>query len=112
MADPSHAAWWPWWLLALSAAGTYLWRGLGVVLAGRLRRDSWAFEWITCVTYAMLAGLVVRVIVLPVGMLADTPLVHRLLACGVGLAIMLLPRGGLLPALLAGTGLMMLLGLL
>jgi branched-subunit amino acid transport protein len=98
----------PWLVLMAAVAGTYVWRGLGIALAGRLKRDSLLFQWITCVTYAMLAALVLRIIILPVGMLAEIPTGYRLLAAGVAFAIMVLRRGALVPALLIGTGLMML----
>ncbi|MFZ5558596.1 MAG: AzlD domain-containing protein [Pseudomonadota bacterium] len=93
----------PWLLLLAAVAGTYVWRGLGIALAGRLKRDSLLFQWITCVTYAMLAALVVRIIILPVGMLAEIPLAYRLIASCVAFGIMVMRRGALVPALLAGT---------
>ncbi|GIX26175.1 AzlD domain-containing protein [Pelomicrobium sp. G1] len=108
-ADLARSPYWPWILLAAATVGTYLWRGLGVAFAGRLRLDSPLFQWFTCVTYAMLAALVARVIVLPVGILAETPLAFRLVAAAAGMAVMLWRRGGLLPGLAAGTGLLILL---
>jgi branched-subunit amino acid transport protein len=100
---PKTSAWWAWSILGLAVAGTYAWRALGVLLSGKLTQDSPLFGWITCVTYAMVAALVVRIIVLPVGMLAEISLVHRLIATGVALAIMVTMRNGLVPALIAGT---------
>ena len=108
-AELARSPLWPWILLLGAAAGTYLWRGLGVFFAGRLRRDSLLFQWFTCVTYAMLAALVARVIVLPVGILAETPLAFRLAAAAAGMAVMLWRRGGLVPALAVGTGLLIVL---
>ena len=64
-----------WILLILCTLGTYAWRGLGVLLAGRLEPDSDLFRWVSCVAYAMIAGLVMRLIVMPGG-----PLAGRLLA--------------------------------
>lgn len=70
------------WLLALAcAAGTYLWRGFGVLLSGRIETDSELFHWATCVAYAMIAGLIARIIVMPTGMLEDTHVADRLVAC-------------------------------
>jgi branched-subunit amino acid transport protein len=75
------------WLLALAcAAGTYLWRGLGVLLSGRIEVDGELFRWATCVAYAMVAGLIVRIIVMPTGMLDETQLVDRLAASALGIA--------------------------
>lgn len=107
-AELARSGAWPWLVLVAAVAGTYLWRGLGVALAGRLKRDSLLFQWITCVTYAMLAALVLRIIILPVGMLAEIPLAYRVLAAGAAFAVMVLRRGALVPALLAGSGLILL----
>ena len=64
-------------LILAAALGTYSWRFLGVVFSGRIRTDSEFFQWISCVTYAMVAGLVFRIVVLPVGPLAQIPLFAR-----------------------------------
>lgn len=75
-----------WLLLAGAVAGTYVWRGLGVILASRIDPDGAAFQWITAVSYAMLAGLIARMVLLPVGPLTDAPLVFRVVGIAVGLA--------------------------
>ncbi|MEK9811432.1 MAG: AzlD domain-containing protein [Bordetella sp.] len=84
---------------------TYLWRGLGVLLSGRINVETELFKWVTCVTYAMVAALVVRIIILPVGLLEEVPLLVRLVALMTSVFVMMrLPRpwGGLLPGLLVG----------
>ena len=75
-----------WLLMILCAAGSYVWRGLGVLLSGRISTSSEVFTWITCVAYAMVAGLIMRIIVMPTGLLATSLLAHRLIACALGLA--------------------------
>lgn len=92
------------------ALGTYAWRGLGVMLSGKIKQNSPLFGWITCVTYAMVAALVVRIIVLPVGVLSETSLAYRLLATGAALAMMIGKKNGLVPAISVGTLLMIMLG--
>lgn len=102
------------WLVLAAALGTYAWRALGVMFSGRVRTDSEFFQWISCVTYAMVAGLVFRIVVLPVGLLAQIPLGARLLCLAIALTIMVWPFRafrGLFPALMAGAGLMGLWGL-
>ena len=74
----------PWMLLTLAIAATYLWRGLGTTLAARIDPESDFFTWIACVAYALLAGLIARILVLPVGMLEDTEMVDRLGATAFG----------------------------
>lgn len=103
------------WALFGAVVGTYLWRALGVGLSGRINTNSEFFKWIACVTYAMVAGLVFRIMTLPVGLLAELPTSARLIAAGLGFAVMLWrhPRlGGLIPGLLAGSSVILIAGLL
>lgn len=75
-------------LLALvCGAGTYLWRAGGVALSARIRPDSELFAWIGCVAFAMLAGLISRVVLLPSGALEHTSLWQRLGATAVALLV-------------------------
>jgi len=107
---PKNSELWGWTVLILASLGTYLWRGLGVLLSEKLSQDSLLFRWITCVTYAMVSALVIRIIVLPVGILAQTPMIYRVISCSIALAIMVMRKNNLVPAILAGTGLMILFG--
>jgi branched-subunit amino acid transport protein len=91
-------------IVSLSAAATYLWRGLGVAFSARIAPDGALFRWITCVSYAMLAGLVSRITILPLNSLADTPLVFRLGAMAVAITVFFLARRRLLPGIVAGLG--------
>lgn len=106
---PKYSALWAWAVLMLASIGTYTWRGLGVMLSGKLSQDSPMFRWVTCVAYAMVASLVIRIIVLPVGVLTQVPMSYRLIAAGVALSIMLLRKNALLPAISTGTLLIILL---
>ena len=94
------------WSLALlvlaCGLGTYLWRGAGVWVAGRIDVSSQWFRWLTCVAYAMIAGLIARVVVLPVGDLAHTTLIHRLIGVAIALAAFRLARRSQLAGVLAG----------
>lgn len=74
-------------LILACAAGTYLWRALGVALSGRLDPDGELFSWMGCVALAMIAGLVARMLVEPVGVLATTSLLERLGATACGLVV-------------------------
>jgi len=91
-----------WVLVALSGAGTYLWRGLGVAFSGRARPDSELLAWAGCVAYAMVAGLIVRIILLPTGSLAETTLTHRLIACAIALAVYFAVRRNLFVGVITG----------
>ena len=74
----------PWVVLALCIAGTFVWRALGVAVASRIDISGDLFQWFNCVAYAMLAGLITRVILIPSGTLAETPDVDRVAAMTVG----------------------------
>ena len=91
-------------LLLVLACGlsTYLWRGLGVLLSGRIAADGEFFNWAGCVAYAMIAGLTMRILLLPTGTLAATPLWARMLACAVALAVYLLCRRNLFIGIATG----------
>jgi branched-subunit amino acid transport protein len=76
------------WLLVLGAAAiTYVWRAAGVAVAGRFSADSAVVRWVSCVAYAMLAGLFARMILLPAGELAQVPLAVRLGAAVLAVAV-------------------------
>ncbi|MEM7653196.1 MAG: AzlD domain-containing protein [Pseudomonadota bacterium] len=92
-----------------AAAGTYLWRFLGVAISGRLDSDSAWFRWIACVAYAMLAGLIARMVVLPVGPLEATSLFERLAGVAVAIAIYFLGRRNLMVSVFAGVSAMVIL---
>jgi branched-subunit amino acid transport protein len=99
--------WWVWIALASACIGTYLCRAIGVMLAGKINQDSEIFRWLSAVTYAMVAALTIRLIVLPIGLLDTVPLWVRILICALSLGIMLSkPQQRFVPALLIGTLLM------
>lgn len=79
--------WRLWAIVLLSGLATYVWRALGVAIAGRVSPDSEAFRLFACVAYAMLAGLIARMMVLPEGVLAETPLAVRLIAIGAAVTV-------------------------
>ena len=91
-----------WLLLAGAIAGTYVWRGFGVAFASRINTDGRAFKWVTCVSYAMLAGLIARMVFIPIGPLIETPLVFRITGMVVGLCVFFLTRRQVLLGVGAG----------
>ena len=75
-------------LLTLGAiGGTYIWRGVGVMFATRIKSDGPVFQWVTFVSYAMLGGLIARMVILPIGPLMETPLLFRTLAFVIGVGV-------------------------
>ncbi|HSQ04729.1 MAG TPA: AzlD domain-containing protein [Burkholderiales bacterium] len=81
------------WLLVIACAvATYVWRGLGVALSGRIAVQSELFNWLACVAYAMVAGLVARIVFMPSGIAQHSLLHERLIACAIALAVFYLTR--------------------
>ena len=68
-----------WTILIFAIVGTYVWRGLGVLLGARIDTEGVLFRWVSSVSYAILAGLIARMIFIPIGSLADSPIEHRLI---------------------------------
>lgn len=92
-----------WILLALCGAATYLWRGPGVLISAGIDPRGEAFTWISCVAYAIIAGLVSRMLLLPTGALAETTLFERSLGAAAGvLAYFWLTRRNLFVGVAAG----------
>lgn len=71
-------------VIALSICATYVWRASGVAIAERIDPNGQIFEWVGCVAYAMLAGLMARVLIFPVGILEQTDLLSRTVAMSIG----------------------------
>jgi len=89
-------------LVVACGLGTYLWRGIGLLISGRVRVDSEFFVWASCVAYAMIAGLTVRIMLLPGGTLAQTLMWQRLAACGIALVVYFVCRRNLFVGIAAG----------
>lgn len=85
-------------VLAVATLATYVWRGLGVAIASRIGAAGGPAQWFSCVAYAMVAGLIARMLLLPAGALAETQLFDRLFATGAGLAVFFLSGRKLLLA--------------
>jgi branched-subunit amino acid transport protein len=99
----------PWLVIAVSAFATYAWRGVGVLLSGRIDVESAVFRWVSAIAYALLAALISRMIVLPIGPMATTALADRLAAIAAAVAIFLLTRRNLLLGVAVGAAVLMLL---
>ena len=101
-----------WVLLALCGLATYLWRGPGVLLSAGIDPRSEAFTWISCVAYAIIAGVVSRMLVMPTGALAETTAVERALGSAAALgAYFWLTKRNLLVGVAAGAAALWLLKL-
>ncbi|MBM09776.1 MAG: hypothetical protein CMF69_09420 [Magnetovibrio sp.] len=81
-----------WGITGLCFFGTLIWRILGTAIAVHIDPEGAVFQWLNCVAYAMLAGLVARILLLPIGILADTPTFDRAMAMVAGFSIFFILR--------------------
>lgn len=91
-----------WWTLAACIAAVYACRAGGVLLSARIARDSALFHWAACVSYAMIATLVARLVLMPHGVVAQTVLADRVIACVVATVLYFGGRRNLLVGVLVG----------
>jgi branched-subunit amino acid transport protein len=111
--NASLQGWSLWIALAGATIGTYICRAVGVLLAKRINQESEIFRYLAAVTYAMVAALVVRMVLMPIGLLSTVPVWIRLLICILSIGVMLSkPTHRLVPALLTGTLLMLAYGII
>lgn len=107
MINESLSGWGLWLALVGACVGTYVCRAIGVLLAKRIHQDSEIFRWLAAVTYAMVAALTMRMILMPIGLLATVPVWLRILICTLSVGVMISkPERRMVPALLTGTLLM------
>jgi branched-subunit amino acid transport protein len=91
------------WLMVMGAiAATYFWRFLGVLFSRDINPEGAIFQWVTCVSYAMLAGLISRMVLIPVGTLVEVPLWIRVTGIVVGLVVFFVARRMVLAGVGAG----------
>jgi branched-subunit amino acid transport protein len=106
----SDAELWGTVVVLVGAVATLMWRALGVALSGRLKPDSPILDLVGCIAYALLASLVARMILLPIGPLQATSLSVRLVAAGVAVGVFYALGRNLLAGVVAGGGVLALLG--
>ena len=79
-------------MIFLAAVATFGWRFSGLILSDFIRPDSLMMKWVNAVAYAMVAAVLTRILVYPMGVLATTPLDYRLACLGLGLTLMFLSK--------------------
>jgi hypothetical protein len=84
LADPW---WWPYAMILVAGwLATDIWRWLGVFASGKLREDSELFIYVRSVATALVAGVIARLILFPIGALEETPMALRIVAVVAGFA--------------------------
>lgn len=91
------------WAIVLGcAAATFVWRFLGVIIVRRIDANGAIFQWISCVSYAMVAGLIFRMIIMPESQLAGVSLATRIAAVVIAFTAYFLCKRRLVAGVLAG----------
>jgi hypothetical protein len=75
---------------AIAVAGfavTYFWRVLAVFAVKRIDPESDLLLWVRALATALVAALVMRLVVTPSGLLADTTAIARFGSLGIGIAV-------------------------
>lgn len=101
-----------WGLLILVSLSTYIWRAGGVLIAARINPTGALSQWFACVAYGMLAGLISRIMLMPIGILAETPLADRLAALLIGFVLFFAFKRNMLPGTLSATAVFLVLATL
>ena len=94
---------WLWIIVFGCGAATFFWRALGVVVVRRIDPRGSFFQWVTCVSYAMVAGLIFRMLIMPESELASVSLPIRLAAIGIAFAAYFVFSRRLVAGVLAGS---------
>lgn len=89
-------------LVLVAIAGTYSWRFAGVLVAGRIEEGSPFFVWVSCVAYAIAAGLMMKLLIFPSGALAESTLTDRMIAFALAIIVFFAAKRRLIPALATG----------
>lgn len=76
-----------WAALGIAVGATYFWRVAGILVASRIKPDSDLAKWFTAVAYAVLAGLIARMIVLQDGALAGAPVSDKIAGLAIGMTV-------------------------
>ncbi|MDH3761788.1 MAG: AzlD domain-containing protein [Gammaproteobacteria bacterium] len=91
------------WIIVLGcSAATFAWRLLGVAVVRKINPEGAIFRWITCVSYAMVAGLVFRMLMMPESELASVSLAIRFGAVAIAFAAYFLFSRRLVAGVVAG----------
>lgn len=84
------AWWWPFFFILIAGwLATDVWRWLGVVVGNRLKEGSLALVWIRAMATSLVAGVIAKLILQPIGSLADFDIYLRIFAVVSGFVVFL-----------------------
>lgn len=88
--------------ILLTAFATYLPRFLGVFSSDFVNEEGKLFKFVSCVSYGILAALIARIFIHPVGALEQTSTSIRLLAAGTTIVVLFVSKKNVLFSSLFG----------
>lgn len=92
------------WIIVVGCIlATFFWRFMGAVVVRKVAQGGDFYEWVSCVSYALVAGLVFRMIILPQSDLAVLSIWSRLVAVALAFAAYFLFKRNLLAGVATGS---------
>ena len=82
-------------VILVTSLATYLSRFLGVVSAEKIKETSKMFRWFNCLAYSTLAALIARIVIFPLGSLAEVDLSVRIFVVSLCIIIFFLTKKNL-----------------
>ena len=81
--------------ILITSLATYISRFLGVVTSKKVKENSKIFKWFNCLAYSTLSALLARLIIFPVGVLAEVDYLIRFIVVFICLMIFLASKKNL-----------------
>ena len=82
-------------VIFVTSLATYLSRFLGVVSSEKIKETSKMFRWFNCLAYSTLAALIARIVIFPLGSLAEVDLSVRIFVVSLCIIIFFLTEKNL-----------------
>ena len=78
--------------ILVTSLATYISRFLGVITSKKIKETSKIFRWFNCLAYSTLSALLTRIIIFPVGALAEVDYLNRFIVIFICLIIFLISK--------------------
>ena len=81
--------------ILVTSLATYISRFLGVITSKKIKETSKFFKWFNCLAYSTLSALLARIVIFPVGVLAEVDYLIRFIVVLICLLIFLISKKNL-----------------
>ena len=78
--------------ILVTSLATYISRFLGVLTSKKIKENSKIFRWFNCLAYSTLSALLARIVIFPVGVLAEVDYLIRFIVVFTCLIIFLISK--------------------